>query len=183
MRVCSVPGCPNDYRARGYCVSHYNEKRKTGELELADLSHETKLFSKIEVTGFCWLWTAHRNKLGYGTFKYGKGGTLAHRAVYETLIGPVPDGLVLDHLCRIPACVNPDHLEPVTNQENCIRGHKARKTGYCPQGHSVSGDNIFIERRKHGIDAVRCKTCRYDQLRRSAAKRKEKSDLTKPVPE
>jgi len=80
----------------------------------------------------CWLWTASTNKNGYGQFRFGSqvDGTrtmvLAHRWAYEHLVGPIPEGLQLDHLCRAPWCVNPEHLEPVTNRENTVRGLEAR---------------------------------------------------------
>jgi len=82
----------------------------------------------------CWLWTASTNKNGYGQFRFGSqvDGTrtmvLAHRWAYEHLVGPIPEGLQLDHLCRAPWCVNPEHLEPVTSRENTVRGNEARGT-------------------------------------------------------
>lgn len=85
----------------------------------------------------CWLWLASLRANGYG--QVGRGGRgsgmeLAHRAAYNLYVGPIPDGLVLDHLCRVRACVNPAHLEPVTNTENLRRGDhpnmvKARQRG------------------------------------------------------
>jgi hypothetical protein len=70
----------------------------------------------------CWLWTGTVMPAGYGTMKVGGQQRLAHRVAYEAFIGPVPDGLVLDHLCRVRSCVNPWHLQPVTNRENILRG-------------------------------------------------------------
>lgn len=66
----------------------------------------------------CWLWAGADNGVGYGKFR----GKYAHRVSYEAAKGPIPDGMHLDHLCRIRCCVNPDHLEPVTNAENARRG-------------------------------------------------------------
>lgn len=81
---------------------------------------------KIEACGYetpCWIWQAALNSGGYGTTTDGSGrGVMAHRLVYEHYRGTIPEGLFLDHLCRNPACVNPDHLEPVTNSENVRRG-------------------------------------------------------------
>jgi HNH endonuclease len=71
--------------------------------------------------GPCWLWTAATN-YGYGVFRIDRRSIYAHRYAYELLVGPIPDGLQLDHLCRVPPCVNPTHLEPVTHRENILRG-------------------------------------------------------------
>lgn len=71
----------------------------------------------------CWVWRGRTNRDGYG--KIGRQ-TLAHRAYYEALVGPIPDGLTIDHLCRNRACVNPDHMEPVPAVENVRRGLVAR---------------------------------------------------------
>ena len=95
----------------------------------------------------CWLWTGALTYQGYGRFYIGTDSEVrAHRYAYEQLIGLIPDGLVLDHLCRMEACVNPDHLEAVTDQVNILRGvgtaaNAARKT-HCPQGHPYSGTNL-----------------------------------------
>jgi hypothetical protein len=75
----------------------------------------------------CWIWQLASNQLGYGLAGLGGGRQAgAHRVVYEKLRGPIPEGKILDHLCRVPACVNPDHLEPVTNAENAHRGISAK---------------------------------------------------------
>lgn len=97
----------------------------------------------------CWLWIGSAMN-GYGRIRLGsksEGTVAAHRVIYEALRGPVPDGLELDHLCRNPSCVNPDHMEPVTHRENTIRGD-AMKNGWwhrekthCPQGHPYSPEN------------------------------------------
>jgi hypothetical protein len=76
----------------------------------------------------CWLWTGRMNRNGYGrAYWYGKE-PVVHRLVYEILIGQIPKGLVLDHLCRVRHCCNPEHLEPVTIRENTLRG-KAKLIG------------------------------------------------------
>jgi hypothetical protein len=77
----------------------------------------------VDAEGDCWLWTGVKNKAGYGEHYYPyRRKAMAHRYIYELLVGPIPAGLPLDHLCRVPACVNPDHLEPVTVGENTRRG-------------------------------------------------------------
>lgn len=85
------------------------------------------------MTGDCWIWTGETVKGGYGRTTVARRKTLVHRAVYEALIGPIPEGLTLDHLCRNTACYNPAHLEPVTLRENILRSNgltaqNARKT-------------------------------------------------------
>lgn len=106
----------------------------------------------------CWIWQLSLDKDGYGrTYRNGNKGR-AHRAYFEDRHGPIPMGYVLDHLCRQPACVNPDHLEVVTNVENILRGLgrgalNARKT-HCDYGHPLFGSNLYI------IDGHRrCRVC------------------------
>lgn len=84
-----------------------------------------RIAAKIQPDGECWSWTAYRSKKGYGSVATGHGKTaLAHRHVYELLVGPIPAGLELDHLCLNTSCVNPDHLEPVTGAENLRRRYE-----------------------------------------------------------
>ena len=110
----------------------------------------------------CWLWTRSLSR-GYGQFQLHRGGVWrpakAHRVAFEMLVGPVPDHLQLDHLCRTPACVNPAHLEPVTNRENGLRGNSlparnARKT-HCQNGHELTPANT----RRSGAHGRRCTVC------------------------
>ncbi len=119
--------------------------------------------------GPCWLWTSARNKDGYGVIQKGRATTLnAHRVAYEMVVGPPPAGMHLDHLCRVRGCVNPLHLEPVTNRENQLRGEtfsarNAAKTT-CPAGHSYDVINVR--------GARRCSICMSATNARSYAKRK-----------
>jgi hypothetical protein len=124
----------------------------------------------IEPDG-CWLWTGYCNPQGYGqTSLLGESGA-AHRIIYEHVVGPVPKGLVLDHLCRQPACVNPAHLEPVTHRENILRGEglaaQQVKRTHCPYGHPYEGDNVFIG--KSGS-----RFCRECSRRRSREQQRKK---------
>lgn len=84
----------------------------------------------IRTPGGCWLWQGALNTKGYAVLSVGgRGGRrhYAHRLSYEIHVGPIPAGLQIDHLCRVRRCVNPAHLEPVTNRENVLRGIAARQ--------------------------------------------------------
>jgi len=113
---------------------------------------EERFWEKVDRSGDCWLWTAYVGARGYAYIVTGGRVAPAHRLAYEWLVGPIPEGLEIDHLCRVRHCVNPAHLEPVTHRENDLRGvgiaaQNARKT-HCERGHPLSGDNIRI--RKEG---------------------------------
>lgn len=130
-----------------------------------------RIISKIdfEGSGGCWLWVAAKNHLGYASV-YWKGATaVAHRLIYRELAGEIPAGLVLDHLCRVRHCVNPDHLEPVTQQENVVRGASANKTKtHCPQGHEYTKENTWVSKTGSRF----CRACsRLSQLRLRALRR------------
>jgi len=119
-----------------------------------------RFIRKFRITETCWEWEAGKDRNGYGRFGIERKNRLAHRICYELLIGKIPDTLGLDHLCRNPSCVNPAHLEPVTHRENVLRGFgasaiNAKKT-HCPQGHPLSGDNLFVER----YGGRRCRLCK-----------------------
>ncbi len=95
----------------------------------------------------CWVWTAARHPRGYGHFNPDGVVRSAHRLAYEVWVGPIPEGLDLDHLCRNTSCVNPGHLEPVSRKENTMRGDTitaahARRT-HCPQGHPYDEENTY----------------------------------------
>lgn len=114
----------------------------------------------------CWLWTGSTGRNGYGYFYFDGRPGLAHRFSYAYFVGPIPDGLELDHLCRTRRCVNPEHLEPVTRRENMIRGEgwgaeHARAT-QCPHGHPYSGANLVLGTKGERI----CRECRRISFRR-----------------
>jgi hypothetical protein len=111
----------------------------------------------------CWLWTAQHDRAGYAQFYLTslRRSVGAHRFAYELLVGPIPDGLVIDHLCRNPGCVNPGHLEPVTNAENIRRGLAGRLKTHCPKGHPLDGSNVYL--RRNGTRY--CRRCRLDYMR------------------
>lgn len=122
--------------------------------------------------GPCWMWTGEpaRAKCGYGQFALvvdGRRRTVrAHRFSYELLVGPIPEGLEPDHLCRVPLCVNPAHLEPVTHRENMLRGNTfaAMQAAVieCPQGHLYDEANTYVDSqgKRH------CRACDRERHRR-----------------
>jgi len=123
------------------------------------------LEDRILIDDGCWQWTGATNKGGYGSLRWEGRFPYAHRVVYELLVGPIPKGMQLDHLCRNRACVRPDHLEPVTCRENVLRGdgiaaNNARKT-HCPQGHEYTEENTYVN---HGRRF--CRMCGRDHFNR-----------------
>lgn len=127
----------------------------------------------------CWIYAGQFNSYGYGVVNIGFDKFMAHRAVYETEVGEIPEGLDLDHLCRVRACVNPEHLEPVTRRENLLRGETiaakhAAKT-HCAQGHELSGPNLRTTPNRPNTRI--CRTC--DNKRRLARYHKFKQGVLK----
>jgi hypothetical protein len=125
---------------------------------------ESRFWSKVTKTETCWIWTGSDNAIGYGRISVDGRLHYAHRWSYEQARGPIPDGWVVDHLCRTPQCVNPSHLEAVTHHENNVRGKQGfGLTGMCRKGlHDVTNpDNV----RQVG-PARRCIAC-MDEYRRN----------------
>ena len=115
----------------------------------------------------CWMWMAATNDGGYGNTTINGKRKYTHRAAYELLIGKIPDGLHIDHLCRVRSCCNPSHLEPVTHQENHKRGEAGKYLAdrtHCDKGHPFSGDNLVTRDKGYR----RCHTCRLEINRKSA---------------
>lgn len=126
----------------------------------------------------CWIWTGTTLR-DYGQFWLNNTTKRAHRVSYEEIIGPIPDGLELDHLCRNPLCVNPLHLEAVTTSENNLRGNSpalvsernkkrhAERT-HCAHGHELTFENTYL-RKADGYVRRDCKECGRLKMRRRRA--------------
>lgn len=189
---CSISECDARALRRGWCDSHYQRWRRNGGPSTLGLIGRPprpapdRFWVKVDKSGKCWLWTGARSKAGYGQFRPVCSGKshATHRYAYELLVGPIPDGLTLDHLCHNAdnscrggsdcphrACVWPDHLEPATRGENVLRGvglpaQNARKT-HCVRGHPFNLANTY--RAANGYRMCRA-CCRIRARRRARQK-------------
>lgn len=222
-RTCSIEGCQRRVQARGWCNTHYQQRRERGEFEarpfyrpdavcsvsgcrrkpcalgmcwphrkrLLDTgsveprprpSWQSQFWDRVhpEPNTGCWLWggTTAEARGGYGIFAVEHDGThRAHIIAYELEVGPVPTGLVLDHLCRVTCCVNPDHLEPVTHGVNVLRGMApgavAWRTNTCRSGeHKLTPENTYTA---PSNGRRQCRAC-MTRARRAWTERKHATD-------
>lgn len=132
-----------------------------------------RFWEKVTKTPTCWLWTAYKLKAGYGTITINGKSVLAHRWAFEALIGPIPEGLTIDHLCKNTSCVNPYHMETVTLRENVLRAAPWKKACVasgkvqsaktrCPEGHEYDAENTYVTPKGRRD----CKECRRAACRR-----------------
>lgn len=162
-RTCIADGCTEPSRARSMCIPHYGKaKRAAGGFPPLTLIERFEAKIQPGADG-CWEWSGSTTTGGYGMKWNGERVVPAHRWSYEFHVAPIPPGLVLDHLCCNPKCVNPWHLEPVTNRVNTQRGRAAEINGargrartHCPYGHEFTPENTY----KHARGDRQCRTCR-----------------------
>lgn len=174
--TCTAVGCERPQLARGFCGMHYRRARKQGTLKkLSDIPAPDRFWPLVDFLSSgnsCWLWLGYTSDQGYGMFRDDqRKHWYAHRWAYVATSGEIPDGLQLDHLCRVRACVNPAHLEAVTLRENQLRGmslpgQNARKR-YCIRGHDLENPANLIYVTTRPTERV-CRECR--QIRRRHAR-------------
>jgi HNH endonuclease len=119
----------------------------------------------------CWIWLGTLDRDGYAQMDHNGKAERAQRLSYEHFIGPIPDGLVLDHLCRVRCCINPHHLEPVTDYENVRRGECwtwGKTRTHCKYGHLLDEDNTHVNR----LGTKCCRTCWRIKRRRYLAQKR-----------
>lgn len=164
LRICEVDGCDKPLRAKGLCFPHYRRMRRWGDplgsAKPTPPGDRFRRYVQRNSGSDCHEWTGGKTSAGYGVFHPSKTQTVyAHRWAYEDACGRIPDGLVIDHLCRNRGCVNPDHLEAVTNEENLSRGAGyALRNGLrtaCVNGHEYTPENTYIAPKGD----VRCRAC------------------------
>lgn len=133
-----------------------------------------RFWQKVRATDSCWIWTGAVQSKGYGSYSNGGVRHSAHRLAYEDAFGQIPDGMQIDHRCRVRQCVNPAHLDAVTAKENARRSIHTT-TGWaieCQNGHPLDDANIYEARRANGKARRECKACRNERARRQRAAQK-----------
>ena len=159
---CKAENCERPCYGRGFCSMHYQRLVKYGDYRLRGrMDVIPNFWKRVDKTGGCWKWTGAINSWGYGQFGTKGKFIRAHRFAYELIKGEIPPGLVLDHLCGNRSCVNPDHLEAVTQRvnafrSNCITTQNLRKT-HCPSGHPYNESNALIQKSGWRM----CRICHY----------------------
>ncbi len=127
---------------------------------------------KVNLKTKCWEWQSKQNT-GYGLFSVGDTGYQAHVTIYQLLVGDIPKGLELDHLCKVKHCVNPAHLEAVTHRENTIRRDTRKEV--CARGHSLVEGNLYWARTSPLKTLKRqCRTCALASDKRRREERNAK---------
>lgn len=176
-RVCAVAECDRRQHARSLCKTHYNRELRDRPFPPLPVPYaagnDEAFWSRVEKSDGCWEWTGSKTAQGYGNVRLPTGTNgYAHRVAYTLAIGEIPAGKVLDHLCRNRSCVRPDHLEPVSQRENVLRGASAYgplKTA-CPHGHDMT-DATNVYARPDGSKVCRsCARAQNDQRRMARQK-------------
>lgn len=182
MAACRVTQCGKKTHARGFCNNHYEQRRNGGEFVIPPKGPIERFWLRVDrdgpvpearpELGPCWIWTGSTTRGGYGQHWNGIKQRKTHAMGYELLVGPIPPGLELDHLCRVRVCCNPQHLEPVTGLVNQARGHTviARNLAKvaCDNGHGFTPGNTYLDKSGNR----NCRTCRTEAMRRYRARRR-----------
>jgi HNH endonuclease len=189
LRICAECGCPAERIIRERCSTCYERARRNGAISVRTLppldpefealllpvpgtnrTFAQRVFACVDASGDCWEWTGTLTDDGYGTIGRGgrgAGNIGAHCAVWQLLVGAIPDGMVYDHLCRNRSCVNPDHGEIVPPGENTKRGYGASRglgaRKVCDYGHPLDG----MKRKPNGKPIRYCKTCVRERMRKA----------------
>jgi len=192
MVECSEVGCSKPCAGRGLCKSHYDHARRNGTLHVYRRDPVKRFWARIQAASNdeCWPWSG---KLvdGYGKVEWGGKWCGTHRVAYELTVGPIPDGLELDHLCHTRdsecaggesclhrRCANPAHLEPVTGRENWRRGlsphAKANRQTHCAKGHEFTAENTVVYPNRSQRVCLTCKRAAgRETMRRSKDRHRE----------
>lgn len=168
VSACSIADCTRPRRKREWCQTHYEYWRRNGKPTPPTPEQKFWGFVIPADTG-CWEWTGYRDRDGYGICTWGGKHARAHRVAYEMLFGYLDADRALDHLCKNRSCVRPQHLEPVTWQQNNARSGSlsalnARKT-HCSRGHEFTDENTRVSGGKRA-----CRTCDAMRARRRRAR-------------
>ncbi len=171
--TCSVDSCERVVKARGWCNKHYQRWMSYGRLQtIGEMDVADRWASKVDKDGpipdarpelgACWQWMGSLACEGYGRIRADGRDIFVHRWSFEHFVGPIPEGMQVDHLCRNRGCVNPHHLEIVDLVENVMRGESpqavnARKT-HCIRGHEFTPENTYVDAKGRS-----CRACRRER--------------------
>lgn len=185
---CIVNGCKNKHRAKGYCQKHYMRLYHTGDVDtpykkFRGTALQRFIFLHIKKENGCWEWRGVLDKRGYGRLVDDNGwADMAHRWSYKHFVGEIPKGLVINHLCHNPKCVNPKHLEVTTHYDNIVNKGitnasylNAKKT-HCKNGHEFTEDNIYWSKNKYNGTRI-CKKCHKERVKKYLEKKKILGDI------
>ncbi len=186
-KPCSVEHCEDPAKVRGWCTLHYKRWKATGDPLLTKGTphgltpmERFMRFVAVDPESGCWMWTGASREGRYAAFSpEGRRGSLraAHLWIYEQTVGPVPEGMLLDHFeCTRTMCVNPEHVRPVTARENSLRSDTSpaalnRAKTHCEHGHPFDEANTRVL----ADGERRCRKCAYEITKRQRAKRKADS--------
>jgi hypothetical protein len=172
-RTCVINGCDSPHLSRGWCAKHYARWSRNGDPEKVERirgDDKLRLWSQVDRRSpdECWPWTGRIDDKGRAAWQVGATKTARpYRMAYELEVGPIPDGMTLDHLCHTndPSCYgdsscphrrccNPAHLEPVTAEENSSR--RKHRSDTCKRGHTFTPENTYINTKGHRV----CRICK-----------------------